>query len=404
MNRAVPVVCLFALVAVTTPANDLVSSSNGETALASSACDRLSLSILSEAAAFRRNIVFSPFSLSGALGMAALGAKGETLAQIDRIAGTGIEPESLADRESGIRPSILAEARADGIELILADSLWKRKGDMPLPDFTKMLQHGFGAEILDFGPEPASSVNQWIAEKTKGLIPGAVNDLPSGTRLALVDAIYFKAQWAVPFDRKRTSDRAFHPEKGAPERVPFMNLLSFFHYDSSHRWESLEIPYQGEQFSMQIILPRQGETVAGLVNAWLSGAESPPEGAAVRKTNQWTHYLKLSIPKFSFGSVPDVIGAMRRLGATDAFDPRRGDFSGMFPHADGPLCISGFSHCAFIEVDERGTTASAATFIPFGCSAEMVPEEFIVDRPYLFFIREPGGRILFAGAVFHPVF
>ena len=232
-------------------------------AAASNACDRLCLDLLADAAAARRNVVFSPFSLSGALGMAALGAKGETLAQIDRIAGTGLDPDALAEREAGVRDAILKAARADGVELQLADSLWKQKGDAPLPGFERALRRGFGAEVLDFGPFPASAVNRWVSKKTKGLLPSVFDDLPAGTRLALVDAVYFKARWAVPFERKRTSDRTFYPEGGAPKTVPFMNLLAWFAYDSSDRWESLEIPYRGNRFRMQIVPPQARPTGMG---------------------------------------------------------------------------------------------------------------------------------------------
>ena len=301
-------------------AEDPATPSSGATA--SNACDRLCLDLLADAAAARRNVVFSPFSLSGALGMAALGAKGETLAQIDRIAGTGLDPDALAEREAGVRDAILKAARADGVELLLADSFWKRKGDVPLPGFERTLRRGFGAEVLDFGPFPASDVNRWVAKKTKGLLPSVFDDLPAGTRLALVDAVYFKARWAVPFERKRTSDRTFYPEGGAPRNVPFMNLLARFAYDSSDRWESLEIPYRGERFRMQIVLPRPGVTVANLVDDWISGADSPPATGAPDGdgTRRWTAHLELSLPKFSFGSTPDVAGALYRLGAADAFD------------------------------------------------------------------------------------
>ena len=373
-------------------------------AATSNACDRLSLDLLADAAAARRNVVFSPFSLSGALGMVALGAKGETLAQIDRIAGTGLDPDALAEREAGVREAILEAARADGVELQLADSLWKQKGDAPLPGFEQALRRGFGAEVLDFGPFPASAVNRWVSKKTKGLLPSVFDDLPAGTRLALVDAVYFKARWAVPFERKRTSDRTFYPEGGAPKTVPFMNLLAWFAYDSSDRWESLEIPYRGERFRMQIVLPRPGVTVANLVDDWISGADAPPAASAPdgNGTRRWTAYLELSLPKFSFGSAPDVAGALHRLGATDAFDPARADFSGMFPPSGEPLFLMRFTHCAVVDVDERGTTAAAATGMSFGCSVPAPPEFLIVDRPFVFFIREPGGRILFAGAVFEP--
>ena len=384
------------------PATNAPVASAPADATAANACDRLCLELLADAAAERRNVVFSPFSLSGALGMAALGARGETLAQFDRVAGTGVDPEALASREAGVRSAILNAARADGIELVLADSLWKRKGDAPLSGFTEQIRRGFRGEILDFGSSPAADVNRWVSKKTKGLLPSVFDDLPPGTRLALVDAVYFKARWAVPFERERTSDRRFHPEEGAPQTIPFMNLLASFAYDSSERWESLEIPYRGNRFRMQIVLPRPGVTVADLATGWLSGDEALPKCTADLEGVPWTAYLELSLPKFSFKAAPDVGDALRRLGATDAFDPARADFSGMFPSSPEPFCLTRFSHCAVIEVDERGTTAAAGSGMSFGCRAPAHPEFFVVDRPFVFFIRDPDGRILFAGVLFDP--
>ena len=365
------------------------------------ACDALTLCLLADAAAARRNVVFSPFSLSGALGMAALGARGETLAQIDRVAGTGLDPAALAERAAGARAAILDAANADGVELMLADSLWKRANVSPLPAFEQALRKGFGAEIREFGPHPASEVNRWVSEKTKGRIPSLFDDVPPEARLALVDAVYFKAQWAVPFERNKTSVRTFFPEEGATQSVPFMNLLSSFSYEASPRWESLEIPYVGRRFRMQIVLPRPGTTLSSLVEDWRSGVEPPPGSPSRRDDLSWPAYLELSLPKFSFEAAPDVDDALRRLGATDLFDPQRADFSGMVPPSDAPLALQRLSHRAVIEVDERGTTASAATGgIMIGCAAQVTPERFVVDRPFAFFIRGPEGRILFAGALF----
>ena len=120
-------------------------------------------------------------------------------------------------------------------------------------------------------------------------------------------------------------------------------------------------------------------------------------------------YLESLIPVF--WGIPGIrlglanivtVYTLYRLGAADAFDPARADFSGMFPPSGEPLFLMRFTHCAVVDVDERGTTAAAATGMSFGCSVPAPPEFLIVDRPFVFFIREPGGRILFAGAVFEP--
>ena len=161
----------------------------------------------------------------------------------------------------------------------------------------------------------------------------------------------------------------------------------------SIRWESLEIPYRGNRFRMQIVLPRPGVTVSDLATGWLSETEALPKNTAELEGLPWTAYLELSLPKFSFGADPDVGDAVRRLGATDAFDPARADFSGMFPPSAEPLYLTRFSHRAVIEVDERGTTAAAGSGMSFGCSAPAHPGRLVVDRPFVFFIRDPDGRV-----------
>lgn len=360
---------------------------------------RLPLELLADAAADRRNVVLSPFGLSGALGMAALGARGETLAQLDAAAGTGSDPTAIAERAADTRAALFEAAEEDGADFTAADSLWTHGKRTPLPDFARRLKEGFDAEVLAFGPSPADSVNRWIARKTDGAIRDAASGgIPPDAQAALVDAVRFKARWAVPFERERTAVGTFFPGTGTPQSVRFMNLLADFDVTRSPRAETIDIPYRGNRFRMRIVLPARGVLLQSLIYGWLRGESafpgSEPDATATREE------LALSLPKFSFESSTDVADALRRLGAKDAFDPSRADFSGMFAPGPDPFFVGGVFQRAVIETDERGTTASAATSVSIGCAVPAGPEPFVVDRPFAFFLLGPENEVLFVGAVF----
>lgn len=259
------------------------------------------------------------------------------------------------------------------------------------------LNYGAAMRIVDFenDTEPSRlAINGWVSDQTQEKIkdllpPGSITAL---TRLVLTNAIYFKASWRFPFNERLTQEAPFRWLDGGQVTVPMMSLDSEFGYARGEGFQALELLYHGEKFSMVILLPDEGKFAAfesaleaGRLNAILGSLQ--PER------------LQLRFPKFSFEFNLPLKTILIQLGMADAFSETAADFSGI----DGTrrLFIHDVLHKAFVAVNEAGTEAAAATAVIIGVVS--VPPEVIVDRPFLFLIRErESGAILFLGRVVRP--
>ena len=250
---------------------------------------------------------------------------------------------------------------------------------------------------MDFvnAAEPArQAINSWVsqqtADKIKDLFPQGAID--SSTRLALVNAIYFKASWMYPFEESVTKNDQFHLKDGSQASVPMMaSGYTATSYEQGDGFQAVGLPYLDQKTMMVVVLPDEGkfdQFEAGLDAARLE---------AILKGLQWNH-VKLTLPKFKVESSFSLNETLAGLGMPAAFDASQADFSGMDGRRD--LFISAAVHKAFVAVDEKGTEAAAATGIAMATAAMMNPPEVKVDRPFLFFIYEQGtGTILFAGRI-----
>ena len=354
---------------------------------------------LRERIAAKQNVVFSPASLRSALGMAALAARGRTAEELRAL--LDLPPDADIAAVAAAERAALEAARAasDG-ELVAADSVWWFGGDAPRADYLAALREGFGAEAFPLPSRDPAPINRWISEMTRGRIPAAVGPLPDApdraARLVLADALYFKMKWQCAFDRKQTRTDSFFTEDGAERRVRFMSLVGFFPAFENETYRSLRLPYRGGRFDMQIVVPRGERTLADVLEAWHRGETVPGAEPFVGEV-----HADVRLPRFDLHDTHDVSRDLRALGAATAFGPGA-DFSGAFPREGGPLWLDAVRQEAFVEVDEEGTTAAAATYaVGIGCAATPMPWPFHVDRPFLFLLRcTDDGRILFAGAVF----
>jgi serpin B len=251
---------------------------------------------------------------------------------------------------------------------------------------------------LDFESESEKSrvtVNTWVEEQTNGkikdLIPkGAIDQY---TRLVLTNAIYFKGNWVKQFDEEDTVERDFkvNPEKTV--RVPMMSMTGeTFNFTYYENLEVLELPYQGEDLSMLILLPREG------------ALDSLEASLTLENLTKWRGDLyegemDIYIPKFKFETKYDMGKTLEDMGMPAAFDPKEADFSGMDGTKD--LYIQHVFHQCFVEVNEKGTVAAAATAVVIG--VECATPTFYADHPFLFLIQErESGNILFMGRVTDP--
>jgi serpin B len=354
------------------------------------------------------NLFYSPYSLSLALGMTYAGARGDTEKEMadalrfllpqDRLHPAFDSLDlTLASRGQGAK-----EKDDKGFRLHVVNAIWGQNGYIFLTPYLDALAENYGAglRILDFMKDPEQArvtINNWVSdqtqEKIKDLIPqGAINAM---TRLVLTNAIYFNAAWQYPFDKDVTSSGDFFLLNGNSVSIPMMRQTESFGYTAGDGYQAVELPYDGRELSMVIILPEQGRFDAFEASLNRPLAESIIGGMENKEVD-------LSMPRFTYKSDFSLKQVLTTLGMTEAFIPEEADFSGMDGKQD--LFVQDVLHKAFIAVDETGTEAAAASGVVVGTTS--VPAEIItvqVDRPFVFLIRDIGtGAILFVGRVVNP--
>uniref|UniRef100_A0AAA9T4Z2 Leukocyte elastase inhibitor n=1 Tax=Bos taurus TaxID=9913 RepID=A0AAA9T4Z2_BOVIN len=351
------------------------------------------------------NIFISPFSISSALAMVFLGARGDTAAQMSKaLHFEGVEIHS------GFQ-SLNADINKCGAPytLKLANRLFGEKSYDFLPEFLASTQEMYSAELasVDFlrAPEDArKTINAWVKEQTGGKIPellasGMVDSL---TKLVLVNAIYFKGKWQEKFMVEATKDAPFRLNKKETKTVKMMYQKKKFPfgYIKDLKCRVLELPYEGKDLSMVILLPDDIQDEA-------TGLKKIEQQLTLEKLREWTRpesldllEVRVQLPRFKLEESYDLQEPLARLGVRDLFSSKA-DLSGMSGAKD--LFISKVVHKSVVDVNEEGTEAAAAT----GAIAEfamLVPEEeFVADHPFIFFIRhKPSSNILFLGRLSSP--
>jgi serine protease inhibitor len=350
------------------------------------------------------NMAFSPVSVASALWMAWCGARGQTAAE---LAGA-LHLNGSADAAGhglGSLPALVGDAASGSgsVTFRAPNTVWVQSGLPVRPEFTARLSEAAATFAdADFARAPEAmrnEINRVIAEQTTGKITGL---LPSGsigsrTRLVLANAVYLKAAWLQPFPAAQTSDAAFYP--GGSDRqdvtVRMMRGTAARAYVQGDGYQVVLLPYTGGGLTMAVILPD------GPLAALHPGLAA--RGLAGMLAGTSRHQVTLSLPRFRVESAFDLIPALRLLGVNEAFGGGA-DFSGITEA--GPLQISTVAHKAYVDVDEQGTEAAAATAVAFLASAVLrspPPVTMIVDRPFLFaIVHTATGLPLFLGQVSHP--
>jgi serpin B len=357
------------------------------------------------------NLFYSPYSISLALAMTYAGASRETAQQMAAtlhflLNQTALHPAfNWLDAELASRGQGAQGKDGKGFRLNIANAIWGQKGYEFLPAFLDVLAENYGAglRILDFITETEKSrvaINDWVSNQTEGRIkdliqPGAIDAL---TRLVLTNAIYFNAAWKYPFNDKVTANGPFHLLDGTQKTVSMMGQAEPFGYTAGDGYQAVELPYDGDELSMVILLPASGnfeafekELQAQQVNDIIS--------------NLLPTQVALTMPKFEFDSEFSLKDTLANMGMSDAFSPDYADFSGMIGELEtNRLFISDVVHKAFVAVDEAGTEAAAATAVIVGTtSVPESPVEVTLDHPFIFLIRDiQTGAILFVGRVLNP--
>jgi serpin B len=348
-----------------------------------------------------KNVIFSPYSISTALGMTYAGARGETAQQM--AAALRFE----TDQESLHRSFRDLAARVDGTgkpyQLKIANALWGQRNYPFEAKFLSLIGEYYagGFQTLDFAqaPEPGRvTINQWVerqtADKIRNLLqPG---DITSLTRLVLTNAIYFKGEWETAFEKNQTRPAPFKVNPGNTVEVPMMVRIGQLPYAETDSLQAVELPYAGKDLAMVLLLPKDD---LGSLEQYLSRQQ-----VGILLTQMQPTRLSLFLPRFKF----DARYALQNkeylpaLGMVDAFDSQKADFSGLTGYKD--LYISGVFHKAFIDVNESGTEAAAATAVVVGLKSMPPPVTvFRADHPFIFLIHhKPTGSILFMGRIANP--
>ncbi|MBL8766633.1 MAG: serpin family protein [Planctomycetes bacterium] len=343
------------------------------------------------------NVLIGPDSILSAMTLAASGAAGETRAQL--LGALGFDPALDAPLEAVAAMQRALAAAADDVELSIDHRLWidesQRLTEAWRSRVDASFEHAF--ESVDFAGEPNAAreaINEFVADATDDKIvdlmpPGSIDGL---TRLVISNAVWFKGRWAHPFDPDRTRPGTFTKRDRSTVEVPMMSMKAMVGFAETDTDVVVELPYEGDELAMLIVLPND----AARIGEWPADAF---DRHAARLVQREVHVI---VPRFAFRGRYALVDAFVGLGATDAFDQSRADFSAMEERRE--LFVSGVFHQSFIVVDEEGTEAAAATGVAMALkSAVDRTPSFRADRPFVFAIRHrASGAILFAGVVEDP--
>ena len=352
-----------------------------------------------------KNLFLSPFSIRVALAMCAVGARGETRRVLAALIGA---PESVEEQNRQYA-RLLKSVQGEGdrpFQLVTANALWGQHGYHFTPDFKRAVAdfYGGGFHEVNFHAQPDEAVraiNAWVSDKTREKIRELVKRdfLSDDARLVLTNAIYFKGRWEKVFQEADTRDEDWYGPNGTG-KVPLMHRRGGYLYHDGGSFQALELPYQSRQLSLLVVLPRKKDGLASLERQWSGGT------AYRQVTDSLDHEeaVLVWLPRFKleteFRLKPVLCGLYADLAFSD-----EADFGGI---GEEPLKISEVVHKAFVEVNEEGTEAAAATAVGMVLCAGVAgppprPVVFRADHPFLFFIRDRRtNAVLFSGRALDP--
>jgi serpin B len=404
-----------------------VSVPAAEAAKAAAAINAFGLDLYRRAGKADANVVLSPTSIATALAMARAGARGETAAQMDTVLRSA-GADRLADAMNALDAALAARSGTfndpDGnplhVALRISNAAYVQRGMQIEQAFLDVLasRFGAGARLADFAADPEAArqlINAWVKGQTESRIPELLRsgDVTSLTRFALVNAIYMKAPWLNPFEKKDTASGRFTRADGSRVSVPMMHLQSSglgpdFPVATGAGWRAVRLPYLGSQWqngtdelAMTIIVPDDLSTFEkGLTAAKLADLTSTKDAGGLLVG----HKVNLTVPRFSIDARFDLGATLAAMGMPLAFD-QQADFTGIAT-LPGGLFIKKVIHQANIDVDEKGTEAAAATAVlgmTGGPGDTSKPVVVTADHPFLFVVTDvPTGAVLFMGRVADP--
>jgi serpin B len=347
----------------------------------------------------KKNVFVSPTSVAIALSMTYNGADGETQQAMAKA--LELQGVSLQDINQGNDTLKATLENADpAVQLSIANSLWAKQGIGFKPDFLQRNQQFYGAKVteLDFGkPDAPKIINNWVKENTRGKIDQIVQQIQPDDVLFLINAIYFKGKWTKEFDKSQTTERPFYLSDGTQKQHPMMSQSGRYRYYENENFQAVTLPYGTERLSLYVFLPRENTSL-----------DAFQQQLAVENWQQWMNQFQLrrgsiQLPRFKFEYDIQLNTALKSLGMEAAFDGSRANFSNM---TSASVKIDEVKHKTFVEVNEEGTEAAAATSVRATLTSARMPEEpfqMVVDRPFFCAIRDnQTGTVLFMGSIREP--
>jgi serine protease inhibitor len=348
-----------------------------------------------ELGASEGNLFFSPYSISSALGMPYAGARGTTAKEMKSVLHFSLAQSALPPAFKSLNTELVATARKAGQKLNIANAVVLTGGDVSR-EFKTTLKDYYDAEIFGGGLD---KINGWVKQKTEGKIENILEELDANSVCVLLNAIYFKGIWESQFQKSSTHDAPFSVSAGNLVAVPMMYQKSDFKLLVEKDFQAVSIPYKGKSLSMIVLLPRTKNGLAALerqmtdqnLMGWLAKLDEQP----VQK-------IDFFLPKFKLETSYDLVSSFTKMGMKEAFAPGRADFRGMgWPK--GRLYISQIKHKAFVEVNEEGTEAAAATAVEMATKSIQQYPIFRADHPFLCIILDnQSASILFMGRIANP--
>ncbi len=339
----------------------------------------------------KANVFISPLSASMALGMTAAGANGATYDEMRT--GLRLTGATREDVGGGYKSLIaLLKGLDPSTDFSIANSIWY---EQTFPFHAAFLDESklyFDArvEALDFkSPLAVTTINSWVSDQTNNRIPTILESIEDNERMFLVNAIYFKGVWQKQFDKSKTVDAPFHAADGTTSTVRMMWRGEGVQYTSTAEYSAVDLPYGNSAFTMTVVLPN------GDIDAFAESFDQAKWNALV--TSLHDSDLQVYLPRFRIEWKRELNDDLKQLGMRLAFAPGGADFTRMSP-AGLDLYITRVLQKTFVDVDEEGTEAAAATVVGIGVTS--VPPSFRADRPFLVVIRERfSGTILFIGKI-----
>ena len=344
------------------------------------------------------NIFISPLSIATALSMTVNGAEGQTKADMQSTMHiNSLELQQINEAYKTLLQNL--PILDSEIDLEIANSIWHEQSFSVEQPFLDVNSEFFFSQVqgLDFkNPASKDIINEWVSNKTKGLINSIVDEIPPQMVMYLINATYFKGAWKDPFDPDRTFDSPFFINDGLPEMVEMMNHGQFeLPYFETEQFQAVDLAYGDSIFSMSLLLPKETSSINELIGS-----------LTLSNWEEWINNFQdkeifFSMPKFKMEYKKQLNDVLKDLGMQVAFSKGLADFSKINPGT--ALYIDQVMHKSFIEVNEEGTEAAAVTSVGVGTTSVPVIPYFSANRPFLFVIREnKTNSILFIGKMMNP--